>query len=55
MATSNEYTRKIFNSPAYAEPCLVNAAPQIIEPDNWYAPHRCTHARDAVAYVCSTP
>ncbi|KAG8864896.1 RNA polymerase C-22 sterol desaturase [Tulasnella sp. 330] len=35
MASSNEYTRKVFNSPQYAEPMLVNAAPQIIEPDNW--------------------
>ncbi|KIO34301.1 hypothetical protein M407DRAFT_240632 [Tulasnella calospora MUT 4182] len=35
MASSNEYTRKIFNSPTYAEPFLVASAPEILEPDNW--------------------
>ncbi|KAF9650737.1 cytochrome P450 [Thelephora ganbajun] len=35
MASSNEYSRKILNSPTYAEPCLVHAAKQIIFPDNW--------------------
>ncbi|EJD04247.1 cytochrome P450 sterol C22-desaturase [Fomitiporia mediterranea MF3/22] len=35
MASSNEYSVKIFNSPAYAEPCLVNSAKQILMPDNW--------------------
>ncbi|KDQ54835.1 hypothetical protein JAAARDRAFT_60295 [Jaapia argillacea MUCL 33604] len=35
IASSNEYTRKIFNSPTYAEPCLVNSAKQVLCPDNW--------------------
>ncbi|KAH7104693.1 cytochrome P450 sterol C22-desaturase [Auriculariales sp. MPI-PUGE-AT-0066] len=35
MATTNDYTRRIFNSPAYAEPCLVASAKQVLEPDNW--------------------
>src|ERR1700761_7586496 len=36
MASSNEYTRKILNSPNHAEPCLVNSAKSILCPDNWY-------------------
>lgn len=35
MAASNEFSRKILNSPTYAEPCLVNSAKQIILPENW--------------------
>ncbi|KAF8525206.1 cytochrome P450 sterol C22-desaturase [Hysterangium stoloniferum] len=35
MASSNEYTRKILNSPTYAEPCLVASAKQVLSPDNW--------------------
>ncbi|VDC01964.1 unnamed protein product [Peniophora sp. CBMAI 1063] len=35
MASSNEYSRKILNSPNHAEPCLVYSAKQIICPDNW--------------------
>ena len=35
MATSNEFSRKVFNSPTYAEPCLVHSAKQILLPDNW--------------------
>ena len=35
MATSNEYSRKVFNSPNHAEPCLVHSAKQILSPDNW--------------------
>lgn len=35
MASSNEYSRKILNSPTYAEPCLVHSAKQIVFPDNW--------------------
>lgn len=35
MASSNEYSRKILNSPAHAEPCLVHSAKQILMPDNW--------------------
>ena len=36
MASTTEYSRKILNSPAHAEPCLVYAAKQILLPDNWY-------------------
>ncbi|KAF8634495.1 hypothetical protein AX15_000931 [Amanita polypyramis BW_CC] len=35
MASSNEYSRKILNSPSFAEPCLVHSAKQILRPDNW--------------------
>ncbi|KAF5323338.1 hypothetical protein D9611_003464 [Ephemerocybe angulata] len=35
MASSNEYSRKILNSPGYAEPCLVHSAKQVLRPDNW--------------------
>lgn len=35
MASSNEYSRKILNSPGHAEPCLVHSAKQILMPDNW--------------------
>ncbi|KAF8640332.1 hypothetical protein AX17_000004 [Amanita inopinata Kibby_2008] len=35
MASSNEYARKILNSPAYAEPCLVHSAKQVLGYDNW--------------------
>ncbi|KAG1738595.1 cytochrome P450 [Suillus paluster] len=35
MASSNEYARKIMNSPGHAEPCLVHSAKQILMPDNW--------------------
>ncbi|KAF8665134.1 hypothetical protein AX16_000600 [Volvariella volvacea WC 439] len=35
MASSNEYSRKILNSPMYAEPCLVHSAKQVLSPDNW--------------------
>lgn len=35
MASTNEYSRKILNSPTHAEPCLVNSAKQILLPDNW--------------------
>lgn len=36
MASKNEYSLKILNSPSVAEPCLVHAAKQVIMPDNWY-------------------
>jgi hypothetical protein len=36
MASTTEYSRKILNSPAHAEPCLVYSAKQILLPDNWY-------------------
>ncbi|KAI0252651.1 cytochrome P450 sterol C22-desaturase [Lactifluus subvellereus] len=35
MASSTEYSRKILNSPAHAEPCLVHSAKQVLLPDNW--------------------
>ncbi|KJA25773.1 hypothetical protein HYPSUDRAFT_37243 [Hypholoma sublateritium FD-334 SS-4] len=35
MASSNEYARKILNSPTYAEPCLVHSMKQILRADNW--------------------
>ncbi|KDQ20436.1 hypothetical protein BOTBODRAFT_151125 [Botryobasidium botryosum FD-172 SS1] len=35
MASSNEYTRKILNSPTYTEPCLVHSAKQVLQEDNW--------------------
>jgi len=35
MASSNEYSRKILNSPTFAEPCLVHSAKQVLRPDNW--------------------
>ena len=35
IASSNEHTRKILNSPHYTEPCLVASAKQVLCPDNW--------------------
>ncbi|THH12834.1 hypothetical protein EW146_g7325 [Bondarzewia mesenterica] len=35
MSSSNEYSRKILNSPNHAEPCLVHSAKQILLPENW--------------------
>nr|BAK09507.1 cytochrome P450 [Postia placenta] len=35
MASTNEYARKILNSPNHAEPCLVHSAKHILRPDNW--------------------
>ena len=35
MASSNEFSRKILNSPTYAEPCLVHSAKQILRADSW--------------------
>jgi C-22 sterol desaturase len=35
MAASNQHSRKILNSPTYAEPCIVAAAKHILFPDNW--------------------
>ena len=35
MASTNQYTRKILNSPTYAEPCLVHSAKAVLEADNW--------------------
>lgn len=42
MASSNEYARKILNSPQYAEPCLVHAAKQVLSAKNWYMGFRST-------------
>ncbi|KAF7340053.1 Cytochrome P450 [Mycena venus] len=36
MASSNDYARKILNSPAYAEPCIVHAARRILGQQNWW-------------------
>lgn len=41
LASSNEYTRKILNSPTYAEPCLVASAKQVLCPDNWHVWRLC--------------
>lgn len=35
MASSNDYSRKILNSPNHAEPCLVASAKSILMSDNW--------------------
>ncbi|KAF9243722.1 cytochrome P450 [Melanogaster broomeanus] len=35
MSSSNEFSRKILNSPNHAEPCLVHSAKQVLMPDNW--------------------
>ncbi|KAH9945589.1 cytochrome P450 monooxygenase [Amylocystis lapponica] len=35
MASTNEFSRKILNSPTHAEPCLVHSAKQVLRPDNW--------------------
>ncbi|KAF9056474.1 cytochrome P450 sterol C22-desaturase [Panaeolus papilionaceus] len=35
MASSNEYARKILNSPSFAEPCLVHSAKKVLRADNW--------------------
>ncbi|KAG9127948.1 RNA polymerase C-22 sterol desaturase [Ceratobasidium sp. 392] len=35
IASSNEYTRKILNSPTFTEPCLVASAKQVLLKENW--------------------
>ncbi|KAF7367308.1 Cytochrome P450 [Mycena sanguinolenta] len=35
MASSNDYARKILNSPTYAEPCLVHSAKYVLLKENW--------------------
>ncbi|KAF9523589.1 cytochrome P450 [Crepidotus variabilis] len=35
MAANNEFSRKILNSPMYAEPALVHAAKLVLRSDNW--------------------
>jgi hypothetical protein len=37
MASTMEYSRKIFNSPTYAEQCTVQSAKTIMSADNWFA------------------
>jgi C-22 sterol desaturase len=44
IASSNELTRKIMNSPAYAEPCLVASAKQVLIKENWVFLHGKVHA-----------
>lgn len=36
ISSSTEFTRKILNSPTYAEPCLVASAKKVLSHDNWY-------------------
>ncbi|TIA87037.1 hypothetical protein E3P99_03441 [Wallemia hederae] len=35
QAAKNEYSRKIFSSGSYAEPCLVASAKKVLDPNNW--------------------
>lgn len=35
MASSRDMARKVFNSPIYAKPCLVDVAIKILRPTNW--------------------
>ncbi|KZT23800.1 cytochrome P450 [Neolentinus lepideus HHB14362 ss-1] len=35
IASTNDYARKIMNSPTFAEPCLVQSAKQVLLPENW--------------------
>ncbi|WFC97627.1 sterol 22-desaturase [Malassezia yamatoensis] len=35
IASSTEFSRKILNSPTYAEPCLVASAKKVLSHDNW--------------------
>lgn len=35
ISSSTEFTRKILNSPTYAEPCLVASAKKVLSHDNW--------------------
>lgn len=35
IASSNEYSRKILNSPTHAEPCLTSSAKPILLKENW--------------------
>ena len=38
MVSDNALTRKVFNSPSFAEPCLVASAKQVLLPENWSVP-----------------
>lgn len=44
IASSNEYSRKILNSPTYAEPCLTSSAKPILLKENWVFLHGKVHA-----------
>ena len=35
IASSRDMSRKIFNSPAYVKPCVVDAAYKLLRPNNW--------------------
>lgn len=35
IASSTDFSRKILNSPIYAEPCLVASAKKVLSHDNW--------------------
>jgi len=35
IASTRDLARKVFNSPMYASPCLVDAAKKILRPQNW--------------------
>jgi C-22 sterol desaturase len=35
LASSRDMSRKIFNSPAYVKPCVVDAAYKLLRPENW--------------------
>lgn len=43
VASSTEFTRKILNSPTYAEPCLVASAKKVLCHDNWVFLNGKTH------------
>lgn len=43
IASSTDYTRKILNSPTYAEPCLVASAKKVLCHDNWVFLNGKTH------------
>ena len=43
IASSNEFTRKILNSPTYTEPCLVASAKEVLCHDNWVFLNGKTH------------
>lgn len=44
IASTNEYARKMLNSPNHAEPCLTSSAKPILLKDNWVFLHGKVHA-----------
>ena len=44
LGSTNEMARKIFNSPTYAEPCLVASAKKVLLKENWVFLHGKVHA-----------